>query len=99
MAQLQTLGFREADAQQALAASRPNGGGYSANTYQRDLLAALDWLCMHLPEDVLPAKYAAGERLVSFVRSPSGLPTCPFGFSPCSACTMFFAGSWQVNCC
>jgi hypothetical protein len=45
---LQKLGFRQDDAQQAVSM------GF------KTLAAALDWLCMHLPEELLPATYAAG---------------------------------------
>lgn len=68
--QLQRLGFREADARRALAAARPaisdaaaSGVANSAHSgiaRQRAVSAALDWLCMNLPEEALPAKYAAG---------------------------------------
>lgn len=88
MAQLQKLGFQETDARQALSASRQNGGGDGgggsgtsngvgvAASRQRDLSAALDWLCMHLPEEALPAKYDAGEKL-SEAMSLTGLPEVP----------------------
>ena len=74
MAQLQRLGFAELDARRALAAVRDSGAAgtpnmdtdwqYGAHTTpwgQRSVAAALDWLCVHLPEASLPAKYAAGE--------------------------------------
>lgn len=73
MAQLQRLGFAESDARRALAATQDFGAAgtpkldtdwqYGAHTTpwgQRAVAAALDWLCVHLPEASLPAKYAAG---------------------------------------
>lgn len=74
MAQLQRLGFAEPDARRALVATRDSGAAgtpkmdtdwqYGVHTTpwgQRSVAAALDWLCVHLPEASLPAKYAAGE--------------------------------------
>jgi hypothetical protein len=73
VAQLQRLGFAEADARRALTSVRDSGTAgtpkmetdwqYGAHTTpwgQRAVAAALDWLCVHLPEASLPAKYAAG---------------------------------------
>lgn len=48
---LQKLGFREEDALRAV-----QSGGAAC------LPDAVDWLCVHLPEEHLPARYAAGGR-------------------------------------
>ena len=54
MAQLRSLGFADGDAQDAVAITIAQGR-------RPDLEAALDWLCVHVPEGRLPNKFAAGE--------------------------------------
>ena len=54
MAQLRNLGFGDSDAQDAVAITIAEGGHPS-------LEAALDWLCLHVPETNLPARFAAGK--------------------------------------
>ena len=54
MAQLRSLGFGDSDAQDAVAITIAEGG-------QPRLEAALDWLCVHVPEPDLPARFAAGK--------------------------------------
>ena len=53
MVQLCSLGFGDSDAQDAVAITIAEGG-------QPSLEAALDWLCVHVPEPNLPARFAAG---------------------------------------
>ena len=55
---LQKLGFGAGDASRALAATQ-NGGSGGSGKQQRQA-EAVDWLCVHLPEEALPARYAAG---------------------------------------
>lgn len=79
VAQLQRLGFAEPDARRALSATQDSSSNgtpsdaeaaswqYGAHTTpwgQRAIASALDWLCVHLPEAALPAKYAAGEDML-----------------------------------
>ena len=72
MAQLRSLGFGDSDAQDAVAITIAEGG-------QPRLEAALDWLCVHVPEPNLPARFAAGTiqpagppcRLPHLQRSPT----------------------------
>lgn len=54
MAQLRSLGFDSTYAEDAVAISIAEGGRPS-------LEGALDWLCLHVPETDLPARFAAGE--------------------------------------
>ena len=58
--QLEGLGFAEADALIAVQAVR-QACGSEGNV---PLVAALDWLCLHLPEEHLPAAFAAGIRMI-----------------------------------
>lgn len=51
MASLVQLGFSEDDAGSAADALGAAAG----------LAAALDWLCLHIPENLLPASFAPGE--------------------------------------
>lgn len=53
MAQLRSLGFGDGDAQDAVAITIAEGG-------HPNLEAALDWLCVHVPDPILPARFAAG---------------------------------------
>ena len=56
MSQLRSLGFDSTHAEDAVAITIAEGGCPS-------LESALDWLCLHVPETELPAKFAAGESL------------------------------------
>jgi len=49
--QLRHLGFAEEDVSAAMAQ-----GGTAPST-----AAALDWLCLHVPHERLPARFAAGQ--------------------------------------
>jgi uncharacterized UBP type Zn finger protein len=51
------LGFGERDAAAAVKAVGGGGGGSGVD----DVTAALDWLCLSLPEDRLPRAFAPGE--------------------------------------
>lgn len=78
-AELAGLGFEERD---AAAAAKAVGGGGGAGVA---LPAALDWLCLSLPEDRLPRAFAPGEQ-----REQAGGPlsrrSCGVcGLGPCGA--------------
>ena len=73
MAQLRSLGFGDEDAQDAVAITLAQGR-------RPALEAALDWLCVHVPEGRLPTKFAAGEPSTMRCRSwplPSSVLECP----------------------
>ena len=71
MAQLRSLGFGDSDAQDAVAITIAEGG-------QPSLEAALDWLCVHVPEPNLPARFAAGNTQPAIhVSLYINLPTPP----------------------
>ena len=73
---LQKLGFREED---ALRAVQSGGGAVS-------LPDSVDWLCVHLPEEHLPARYAAG--------GPARRPACNSSSMPRSG-----SGLWMLSTC
>ena len=56
MLQLRSLGFDTTHAEDAVAITIAEEGRPS-------LKGALDWLCLHVPETDLPARFAAGEGL------------------------------------
>lgn len=56
IAQLASLGFREDDARSGITAALAKGASGEV------LEAALDWLCLHLPEERLPAQYGPGTK-------------------------------------
>jgi ATP-dependent RNA helicase DHX57 len=65
--ELVALGFREDDARRAVAVSCAGGAAPA-------LSPALDWLCLNLEEDELPASFApgaAGKPLTVLLRAPS----------------------------
>ena len=80
MAQLRSLGFGDGDAQDAVAITIAEGG-------QPSLEAALDWLCVHVPEPSLPARFAAG---TVHPRGPVFLQIAPFA-DMCSATAVYFS--------
>jgi hypothetical protein len=76
--ELALLGFAQSDADAAAAAVAGGGGGAAS------LSAALDWLCMRLPEERLPKNFAPGEPV------PAG--EGPWAAGPCwhrlAACSL-----------
>ena len=78
MAQLRSLGFGDDDAQDAAAITLAQGR-------RPDLEAALDWLCVHVPEGRLPAKFAAGEPSTMLCR-PWPLPSSVAEYLRCPWC-------------
>lgn len=54
MQELQQLGFSEQDAETAV-----------NSLAQPSLATCLDWLCLHIPEEELPAAFAPGMLIVS----------------------------------
>lgn len=85
MAQLRSLGFEDSDAQDAVAITIAEGG-------QPRLEAALDWLCVHVPEPNLPARFAAGNV------QPAGPAPPPIAPSAKKAHRLFFVTLCSVAC-
>lgn len=81
MAQLRGLGFASSDAQDAVAITIAEGG-------RPNLEAALDWLCLHVSDTRLPAKFAAGEGSFSTTDSRHDSDQCTAPMADRSRYTM-----------
>ena len=95
--ELALLGFRRDDATAAVAASGSSsgsGGVPGAEAEGPSLSAALDWLCMRLPEGRLPKNFAPGACDGATGATSLLLVDCTTLLDPCTLCSVDFLTDW-----